>query len=65
MGAEAFPQPTVTNSVTGILVELLDGLRRATSMVDVNVAAGLAMTELLNLSVHGTEQAGELINLVL
>ena len=45
-----------------VLVGFMDEVRKATSMVDVNIAAGSAMTELLNLPGDGAEKAGQLVN---
>jgi len=53
----------------GALVDLfssfLDDVRQATSMVDVNLAAGIALQALLGLAEHAPDQLGQVINLPL
>ena len=56
-------QPEQNYALGGVLLNLLDELRRATSLVDVNIAAGIAMVELAQLLGHGPEQASQLIQL--
>lgn len=48
-----------------ILSELLGELSMARKMVDVNIAAGKARGDLLDLLVEGSEEPGELIDLSL
>lgn len=68
---EAIPQPSpvegppTPKDPLDSMVDLLRSLSRATSLVDVNVAAGIALAEVLEFSAHRTEQLGELVNLVL
>lgn len=50
--AEQFPQSAGTQELTQILFDLVDGLRQATSLTDVNVAAGIAWNALLGLEVE-------------
>lgn len=57
---------------TVILLDLLDALSRARTMVDMNIAAGAACQQLLtasqvlpDLPAHGPEQGGDLIELTL
>ena len=67
--AEQFPQPAGVQELTRILFDLVDGLRQATSLTDVNVAAGIAWNallglELVELTAHGSDQLGQIFNLL-
>ena len=62
-------------ALVDVVADLADGLRKATTLADVNIAAGICLVELsdlLNLAAHGTDQsgqpaelAGQLVNLAL
>ena len=63
-----FPQPAV-QELAKILFDLVDGLRQATSLTDVNVAAGIAWNallglELIELAAHGPDELGQIFNLL-
>lgn len=58
------PFPTaLSREIGNVLIDLLDELRRSTSLVDVNIAAGIALAELVQLLGHNAEQASQLIQL--
>ena len=68
--AEQFPQSAGTQELAKILFDLVDGLRQATSLTDVNVAAGIAWNallgvELIELLAHGSDELGQIFNLPL
>lgn len=50
-------------AIGAVLIDLLDEMKRATSLVDVNIAAGIAAAELVHLLGQSPEQAGQLIQL--
>ena len=59
-----------TQELTNILFDLVDGLRQATSLTDVNVAAGIAWNALLGLeaielATHSANELGQIFNLPL
>lgn len=41
--------PVQTLNIEGVMIELLDALRQATTLVDVNVAAGVAHEAVLHM----------------
>ena len=61
------PQPKIqsTQELAGILFDLVDSLRGAQSLADVNIAAGIAWNELLGLELDTLASRGsaELIEL--
>ena len=67
--AEQFPQSASTQELARVLFDLVDGLRQATSLTDVNVAAGIAWNALLGLEAiellaHGSDEFGQIFNLL-
>ena len=58
-------QPEQNYALGGVLLNLLDELRRATSLVDVNIAAGVAREELAGLLGPSQEKPDNLVQLKL
>ena len=54
---------TLAYGLVGALSLLLKDLSRATSLVDVNIAAGKAREDLADLLTEGPQELGELIHL--